>query len=183
MPEFLCQRAYFASPAGKRAFPCSLPPCGGGLGRGVSRKHWTRGTPHPSPLPQGERERTSVGAAVPIASRSLLQSQSLKFVMPGHSRPKDGVASARLCPGHPRLLALAARKTWIAGTSPAMTKVDRKSLRMKPLNWKTLQRFRRSTHHKNQLAAKVAGLADPVRGGEGLAGGRARKENSPVRSS
>jgi len=22
--------------------------------------------------------------------------------MPGHSRPKDGVASARLCPGHPR---------------------------------------------------------------------------------
>src|SRR5437879_10757422 len=25
------------------------------------------------------------------------------FVMPGHSRPKDGVASARLCPGHPRL--------------------------------------------------------------------------------
>jgi len=26
----------------------------------------------------------------------------MKFVMPGHSRPKDGVASARLCPGHPR---------------------------------------------------------------------------------
>jgi hypothetical protein len=25
------------------------------------------------------------------------------FVMAGHSRPKDGVASARLCPGHPRL--------------------------------------------------------------------------------
>jgi hypothetical protein len=24
------------------------------------------------------------------------------FVMAGHSRPKDGVASARLCPGHPR---------------------------------------------------------------------------------
>jgi hypothetical protein len=24
-------------------------------------------------------------------------------VMAGHSRPKDGVASARLCPGHPRL--------------------------------------------------------------------------------
>jgi hypothetical protein len=22
-----------------------------------------------------------------------------KYVMPGHSRPKDGVASARLCPG------------------------------------------------------------------------------------
>src|ERR1700724_2821739 len=26
-----------------------------------------------------------------------------KLVMPGHSCPKDGVASARLCPGHPRL--------------------------------------------------------------------------------
>ena len=26
-----------------------------------------------------------------------------EVVMPGHSRPKDGVASARLCPGHPRL--------------------------------------------------------------------------------
>src|ERR1700675_4033035 len=25
------------------------------------------------------------------------------FVMAGHSRPKDGVACARLCPGHPRL--------------------------------------------------------------------------------
>jgi hypothetical protein len=25
------------------------------------------------------------------------------FVMAGHSRLKDGVASARLCPGHPRL--------------------------------------------------------------------------------
>jgi len=23
--------------------------------------------------------------------------------MAGHNRPKDGVASARLCPGHPRL--------------------------------------------------------------------------------
>jgi hypothetical protein len=27
----------------------------------------------------------------------------MKFVMAGHSRPKDGVASACLCPGHPRL--------------------------------------------------------------------------------
>jgi hypothetical protein len=25
------------------------------------------------------------------------------IVMAGHSRPKDGVASARRCPGHPRL--------------------------------------------------------------------------------
>jgi len=29
-------------------------------------------------------------------------------VMPGHSRLKDGVASARLCAGHPRLFALRA---------------------------------------------------------------------------
>jgi hypothetical protein len=27
----------------------------------------------------------------------------MKRVMAGHSRLKDGVASARLCPGHPRL--------------------------------------------------------------------------------
>jgi hypothetical protein len=40
---------------------------------------------------------------------------------PGHSRPKDGVASARLCPGHPRLAAFNPKETWIAGTSPAMT--------------------------------------------------------------
>jgi hypothetical protein len=31
---------------------CPLPPCGGGLGRGV-----TGGTPHPNPPPQGSRER------------------------------------------------------------------------------------------------------------------------------
>jgi len=29
----------------------------------------------------------------------------MTFVIAGHSRPKDGVASARLWPGHPRLLA------------------------------------------------------------------------------
>src|ERR1700680_2603597 len=40
------------------------------------------------------------------------------FVMPGQKR------AARLrarCPGHPRLNGAAARKTWMAGTSPAMT--------------------------------------------------------------
>ena len=41
--------------------------------------------------------------------------------MAGHSRPKDGVASARLCPGHPRLFDLGSAKTWIPGTSPGMT--------------------------------------------------------------
>jgi len=39
--------------------------------------------------------------------------------MPGHSRLKDGVASARLCPGIHVLRS--APKTWMAGTSPAMT--------------------------------------------------------------
>src|SRR5262249_32248608 len=72
------------------------------------------------------------------------------FVMPGHSRSKNGVASARLCPRHPHLASCSARllviwsksshfecfvgchirlfhfdpqtrKTWMAGTSPAMT--------------------------------------------------------------
>jgi hypothetical protein len=41
-------------------------------------------------------------------------------VMAGHSRPKDGVASARLCPGHLRLCC--GGKTWMPGTSPGMTK-------------------------------------------------------------
>src|SRR5260370_18041844 len=34
---------------------------------------------------------------------------------------------ARACPGHPRLNILTARKTWMAGTSPAMT-VNERSL-------------------------------------------------------
>jgi len=45
----------------------------------------------------------------------------ITVVMPGHSRLKDGVASVRLCAGHPRLLLCARIKTWMAGTSPAMT--------------------------------------------------------------
>jgi hypothetical protein len=43
------------------------------------------------------------------------------FVMAGHSRPKDGVASARLRPGHPRLSRCWPVKTWMPGTSPGMT--------------------------------------------------------------
>src|SRR5712664_3015800 len=42
--------------------------------------------------------------------------------MAGHSRPKDGVASARLCPGHPRLYCRDAVKTWMPGTSSAKTR-------------------------------------------------------------
>jgi hypothetical protein len=39
--------------------------------------------------------------------------------MPGHSRPKDGVASLAYVPGIHALLTRS--KTWMAGTSPAMT--------------------------------------------------------------
>jgi hypothetical protein len=45
-----------------------------------------------------------------------------QFVMAGHSRPKDGVASARLCPAIHVLFAEEESKTWITGTSPATTK-------------------------------------------------------------
>jgi len=38
--------------------------------------------------------------------------------MSGHSRPKDGGASARLCAGHRRLNGVSASKTWMAGTRP-----------------------------------------------------------------
>ena len=40
-------------------------------------------------------------------------------VMAGHSRPKDGVASARLCPAIHVFSGY--RKTWMPGTSPGMT--------------------------------------------------------------
>src|SRR5216683_6494577 len=48
--------------------------------------------------------------------------------MAGHSRPKDGVASARLCPGHPRLHSYPRRKTWMPGTRPGMTTVAIRAL-------------------------------------------------------
>jgi hypothetical protein len=41
--------------------------------------------------------------------------------MAGHSRPKDGVASARLCPGHPRFETMATRKTWMPGIADKFT--------------------------------------------------------------
>jgi hypothetical protein len=43
----------------------------------------------------------------------------LLAVVPGHSRPKDGVASLAYVPGIHVFDALS--KTWMAGTSPAMT--------------------------------------------------------------
>jgi hypothetical protein len=39
--------------------------------------------------------------------------------MPGHSRSKNGVASLAYVPG---IHVFARSKTWMAGTSPAMTK-------------------------------------------------------------
>src|SRR5690349_16050540 len=52
---------------------------------------------------------------------------TLHIVMAGLSRPKDGVTSARLCPGHPRLYSRRP-KTWMPGTRPGMTKVMRTKL-------------------------------------------------------
>jgi len=45
-------------------------------------------------------------------------------VITGHSRSKNGVASARLCPGDPRLTCDIRMKAWTAGSSPAMTNCD-----------------------------------------------------------
>jgi len=44
------------------------------------------------------------------------------FVMAGHSRPKDGVACARLCPAIHVFLAVTPVKTWMPGTSSAKTR-------------------------------------------------------------
>ena len=43
-------------------------------------------------------------------------------VMAGHSRLKDGVASARLCPAIHAFLTLRSPKTWMPGTSSAKTR-------------------------------------------------------------
>ncbi len=44
------------------------------------------------------------------------------LVMAGHSRPKDGVASARLCPAIHVLLSNALN-AWMPGSGPGMTNV------------------------------------------------------------
>jgi hypothetical protein len=41
--------------------------------------------------------------------------------MPGHSRPKDGVASLAYVPGIHAFHSASVNKAWMAGTSPAMT--------------------------------------------------------------
>jgi hypothetical protein len=54
--------------------------------------------------------RSSRGGAIPL------------LVMAGHSRPKDGVASARLCPAI-HVLPSNASNAWMPGSSPGMTNV------------------------------------------------------------
>ena len=53
-------------------------------------------------------------------ARKDSRSITLPLVMAGHSRPKDGVASARLCPAI-HALSCATVKTWMPGTRPGMT--------------------------------------------------------------
>src|SRR6185312_3423757 len=54
---------------------------------------------------------------------SALRAQRFLLVMPGLDPPAGAEApSARRRSGHPRLAELAARKAWMAGSSPAMTK-------------------------------------------------------------
>jgi hypothetical protein len=46
-----------------------------------------------------------------------------EIVIAGHSRPKDGVASARLCPAIHPLRNNLSRRRWMPGSSPGMTSV------------------------------------------------------------
>src|SRR5262245_13579397 len=68
--------------------------------------------------------------------------------MPGRSRSKNGVAPLAYGAGHPRLSLKAASKTWMAGTSPAMTILDsmltKKTLKRRLL---ALQRQRLVAEH------------------------------------
>ncbi len=59
------------------------------------------------------RRRSEVSVATPFPS-----------VMAGHSRLKDGVASARLCPAIHVFACCCTVKTWMPGTRPGMTNSD-----------------------------------------------------------
>jgi|GEM_PF-4894321 len=50
------------------------------------------------------------------------RARNVSHVMPGHSRSKNGVASLAYVPGIHALLVFCMLKTWMAGSSPAMTK-------------------------------------------------------------
>jgi hypothetical protein len=57
--------------------------------------------------------------------------------MAGHSRPKNGVASARLCPAIHVFVPREESKTWITGTSPVMTAAVQKQLALAMTNNKS----------------------------------------------
>src|SRR4051794_29441194 len=54
--------------------------------------------PLPEPMPRPTRMRFLREPALSAISLSFIVLLPSLFVMAGHSRPKDGVASARLCP-------------------------------------------------------------------------------------
>src|SRR5882672_12374307 len=81
------------------------------------------GNPDCAPLHPGYARCGRWAWRIKAGCEGVDEAPSQRFVMAGHSRPKDGVASARLCPGHPRLLSHECCKTWMPGTSPGMTGV------------------------------------------------------------
>ena len=95
-----------------------------------------KGRRGPEPRPWPARAAADLRAAVlsfPIHKAAIArnsgrfafadgwEARSIHTSWPGHSRPKDGVVSLRLCPGHPRLDSTLENKTWMPGTRPGMT--------------------------------------------------------------
>src|SRR5258708_37645939 len=69
------------------------------------------------PMPARRAERASEAVEI-LASRLIGDRNVSSASWPG-IRPKDGVASACQCPGHPRFfLCNAVLRTWMPGTSP-----------------------------------------------------------------
>src|SRR6202035_1219373 len=68
-----------------------------------------------------ERELGGVDRGARSAASVSWGVKATYLVMAGHSRPKDGVASARLCPAIHGFLASRLAKTWMPGSSPGMT--------------------------------------------------------------
>src|SRR5258706_6267036 len=78
---------------------CSLPPCGGGLGRGVVRVKWrwghpptNCGTPTPDPSPQGGGEHTEC-VAPPLCINTNEQALLRQVVAQQHPIAGDAVAA------------------------------------------------------------------------------------------
>src|ERR1700676_3419645 len=85
----------------------------------------------------------------------------------GHSRQKEGVASARLCPAIHVLLCCGTRKRWMPGTGPGMTATN------------AFPRFCTSPANRCRPACFPALLA-PNKGRE-IGGGRATRQPGQVR--